>query len=279
MSFASHGAERAPDVTWMSADRATKVAFAVLIFMLSVALVTIAVLLQERVAYRAASSQRLRRIWRLAAGARVWEQAFDAVSAERMEETVKSIERTAAMESGEAIFFQAEGRRDPMCKLADASFDTMSRRMDLGTAPRWMRWERNHHWFAARAWGAVIWRSLVNTLSASVLELVSLGSCGAGAGKGLLKKMFASIAKQYEQCQNTIFVVLKSKVEAETFWDKQGFTILSASSWAEYPAAIEQTLDQYSADSAPLKPYVKIFDYGSTLALSSSSTSSTSLMV
>ena len=273
VSFASHGAERAPDVTWIT------VAFAVLVLALLIAVLTIAMLLREREAYRAASSQRLRRIWRLAAKGRVWEQAFDEVSAEKREENIKHMERTEAMECGETIFFQAEGRHDPLSKFADASFDAMSRRMDLGEAPRWMRWEQNHHWFAVRTWGGVIWRSLVKTVSASVLELVSMGSCGAGVGKGLLQKMFTTIA---EQCHNKIFVVLKSKAGAETFWCQQGFASLSASSvQPKYVVGkpIKQTLDQYSADSAPLKPFVLVLDYGSTSALSTSSTSSTSSMV
>ena len=276
VSFVSHGAERAPDVTWIFT-----VAFAVLVLALLIAVLTIAMLLREREAYRAASSKRLRRIWRLAAGARVWEQAFDTVSAEKMDENSKHLDRMEAMECGETMYFQAEGRHDPLSELADASFDAMSRRMDLGKAPRWMRWEQNgnHHWFAVRTWGGVIWRSLVQTVSASVLELVSLGSCGAGVGKGLLQKMFATIA---EQCQNKIFVVLKSKAGAETFWCHQGFSSLSASAVQPKYAVgkpIKETLDQYSADSAPLKPFVLLLDYGSTSALSTSSTSSTSSMV
>ena len=110
--------------------------------------------------------------------------------------------------------------------LADSSFDAMSRRMDLGELPEWMAWERNHHWFALRAWGGITWRSLVQAAAASVLELIALGSCGAGAGKGLVEKILATIG---ETCNGKVFVVLKSLAGAEDFWSQQGFSTLSDS--------------------------------------------------
>ena len=60
------------------------------------------------------------------------------------------------MECGETVFFQAEGTDDPLRKFAEASFDAMTRRLDLGQAQQWMSWEENRHWLALRAWGRVI---------------------------------------------------------------------------------------------------------------------------
>ena len=141
--------------------------------------------------------------------------------------------------------------------------------MDLGELPEWMAWERNHHWFALRTWGGITWRWLVQAAAASVLELIALGSCGAGAGKGLVEKMLATIG---ETCNGKVFVVLKSLAGAEDFWSQQGFSTLSDS--PEAPVGkIRRTLDQYCTNARPLKPFVLTLDYGSTSASSASSSS------
>ena len=243
---------------------------------------------QAAAAYKAAASRHLSRIWRLTARARVWEGAYEAARAEKTEANMRHLERTEAMECGETFYFQAESPQDPLSQLADASYDTMSRRMDLGEAPAWMRWNNNHAWFAARAWGAVTWRWLVETLSASVLEIISLGSCGAGVGKGLLQKMFATIA---EQSRGKIFIVLKSMAGAETFWSQQGFSTLPKGSSQPQsvggcPPGVAQTLQQYSAETL-LTPFYLTLDSkkprtastSSSTSYGSTSTASTSSMV
>ena len=217
--------------------------------------------MRERQSQKEINQKKVRRTWRLAAAAKLWEVAYDSICEEKMKASCKQFDRDEALECGETFFFGSEGLEAPLHELADASFETMKRRMELDQAPEWS-WQANHAWFAVRSWGAIVWKWVMQTLAASCCELLSIGSCGAGAGQALLDRMLATIAAQHE---GVIYVILKSRAAAESFWEGQAFTSLTSifsdatpPQWfVNCPGCVQRILKRYREESG-LKTFVRL---------------------
>ena len=88
---------------------------------------------------------------------------------------------------------------------------TMYARMEMDEPERseWLHWSRCKALFAVQAWGAVTWRKLCDGLC----EVISVGSCGLGAGQQLVERVH-SIARE----EGLMWFVLKALSDAESFW-------------------------------------------------------------
>ena len=231
---------------------------------------------RERQSQKEINQKKVRRTWRLAATAKLWEVAYDSICEEKMKASCKQFDRDEALECGETFFFGSEGLEAPLHELADASFETMKRRMELDQAPEWS-WQANHAWFAVRSWGAIVWKWVMQTLAASCCELLSIGSCGAGAGQALLDRMLATIAAQHE---GVIYVILKSRAAAESFWEGQAFTSLTSifsdatpPQWfVNCPGCVQRILKRYREESG-LKTFVRLVQGKRRHSVSSSTSS------
>ncbi|CAE7742708.1 unnamed protein product [Symbiodinium sp. CCMP2456] len=96
--------------------------------------------LMEKFAYKRHSAAQLRRTWRLAARAGVYQEAFDTTVAEKQAADVEHLEKweaiTSALESGETYLADAAELQESELgvRLLDACTQTMYARMEMSEA-------------------------------------------------------------------------------------------------------------------------------------------------